>query len=980
MSLRVKNLTLFLLLILCSFFYQCTNQNPSIPESFSIADGYSLTLVASEPLVKDPVDLQFDENNLAYVLEMPGYPNGDTKSRVVCLFDDNEDGIFDRSGLYAENLELASSIMPYKAGLLVAAPPYLLYIKDIDGDYEADLRDTLMSGFADGNLQHNFNGLTYGIDNWIYAANGGNNGSPYWWKDSTSITELRRNDIRFDPNSKQIQRIGRSSGGFEVSFDEWGHLYQTHNLHHISQLVFPSYYYQDNVLAVLHTLENISDHEENGLARIYPIGEQESRVNHPEQAGYFSGACGITYYGGGSLGTEMNQTAWVADVVLNLIHVDKLSVEGARMKSSRVFEKRDFIASADRSFRPVNMTVGPDGAMYIVDMYREVIEHPEWIPDEIEASLDLTNGSDKGRIYRVSTRKQYQPFETLNYRENESLVDGLNSKNQWLRMTAHRLLTENPRTDIPKEQLIELFEDGSNMGKVHSLWVQEHTGILDENILIQALQSNSAGLQENALVISESYLSNHKIAETAIGLLTDDNQRVRMQAALTISTIGADSAKMYERKIMRALLQASTLEMDQWNIAAITLAAKEFKLELFNQILRNKANSDQQELLESIAINIGGNANNSEMALMAIQNNSVDESLAQKIIKGLERQSKNVKNNIRLEAIISSIEKDAGDDLVTCLSSYRKTLGLKPSSRFLSLSRKALTNINQSNSIEDKLSKMKMLALLDYSEKSNVLFELLSTKEASSVQQESLYQLANAKDEEVGYRLVKSWADLGPQARRQASDILLYNEMHHDALLSGLEDDMINIGEMNFDLERRRTLLWWTDNDNTRSRAKALFSDTGVFNRKDVIDKMKDALALSGSADQGNELFISQCGQCHLYGTVGVDVGPVLTESNRKSKESLLYDILDPNAACETKYINHKLETIEGELHIGIVDVETDSDITIKKMGGTLITVNKNEIKSLTSLGSSMMPEGLEANLDHQQMADLLSYLLQAES
>jgi putative heme-binding domain-containing protein len=184
---------------------------------------------------------------------------------------------------------------------------------------------------------------------------------------------------------------------------------------------------------------------------------------------------------------------------------------------------------------------------------------------------------------------------------------------------------------------------------------------------------------------------------------------------------------------------------------------------------------------------------------------------------------------------------------------------------------------------------------------------------------------------------------------------------------------------MNFDLERRRTLLWWTDNENTKRRAEALFSDAGVTSRKDAIEKMKGALALKGLAPEGAKIFEAICGNCHIYGTKGKDVGPVLTEISRKSKESMLHDILDPNAAVETKYINHRLETKSGSVHMGIVDEETDQYITIKKMGGEKVTVNKTEIKQLSSLGTSLMMEGLEGSMTQQQMADLLAFLQSAK-
>jgi putative membrane-bound dehydrogenase-like protein len=312
--------------------------------------------------------------------------------------------------------------MLYEEGVLVAAPPYLLWLNDTDHDEKADKIDTLMGGFATGNLQHNYNSLTLGLDGWIYAANGGNDGSPYWWGDSANALPLRNQDFRFNLKTQEMERFGESSGGFGLAMDAFGRFFETHNTQHISHLVFANRYLKDRPILTDHTLENISDHEENGLARIYPIGEQEERVNHPEQSGYFSGSCGITFYEGGALGPEFENTVWVADVVLNLLHADRLEPNGASFQAKRVLEKQDVLASVDRAFRPVNMTVGPDGAMYVLDMHRKVIEHPEWIPDEMEKAMDLNAGKTEGRIYKISRNRLSEPYD---FSTPESLVKSL---------------------------------------------------------------------------------------------------------------------------------------------------------------------------------------------------------------------------------------------------------------------------------------------------------------------------------------------------------------------------------------------------------------------------------------------------------------------------------------------------------------------------------------------------------------------------
>jgi len=274
-----------------------------------------------------------------------------------------------------------------------------------------------------------------------------------------------------------------------------------------------------------------------------------------------------------------------------------------------------------------------------------------------------------------------------------------------------------------------------------------------------------------------------------------------------------------------------------------------------------------------------------------------------------------------------------------------------------------------------RYKQLSVIALLPYASKGAILFQCLDNTQPLNIQEEALHQLADASEPAIGSVLVSHWKELAPQIRRGASDLLIYKEMYHDALLTGLEKGIINIGEMNFDLERRRQLLWWTDNEDTKRRASVFFSDEGVTTRKEAMDKMKEALTLKGSPAKGADVFKSICSSCHKYGSVGLEVGPVLTEINRKSKESLMHDILDPNAAVNTNYINHRLETKSGDIHMGIVDNETDEYITIKKMGGEKVTVYKTEIKSFSSMGTSLMMEGLEGSITTQEMADLLAFL-----
>jgi putative membrane-bound dehydrogenase-like protein len=963
----------FLILFIILGLFSCKKAQKT-PDGFEIQDGFKLELVAAEPLIYDPVDLEFNEKGDAMVLEMPGYPMEDKQSRLLVLKDNNKDGVYDSTIVFKDNLGLADSFMPYKKGVLVASPPYLLQLHDDNGDYKVEKIDTLMGGFAKENLQHNYNGLTYGIDNWIYAANGGNDGKPYWWGDTTTAMDLRGQDLRFNLETRQMERLGESSGGFGLAMDEYGRFFETHNLTHISHLVFPDRYLKGRQILPENTLQNISDHEEDGLARIFPIGEQEDRVNHPEQSGYFSGSCGVTYYGGGAFGEKYNNTVWVADVVLNLIHVDKIKPNGASFTASRIFENKDFLASSDRAFRSVNMSVGPDGSMYIIDIHRKVIEHPEWIPDEIEKTLDLNAGKNQGRIYKISSTNK--SFDFKQFSSSEGLLESLKNPNQWVRNTAHRLLMENVLSNETFLGLKKLLESDNALARLHAIWILTYSGKLTPNEVAEALQDKNAAIRESVLKISENYLTeSESILNKIIALLNDLDARVRMQAALSLSTL-PENHPFYKKNqdlILQSLAKTAKLPNDEWNVAAITLAAQTKTVELFAQVSQEK--NVNSSLLASLALNISGETENVLSILRYLSTSPISDKEKTLVVSQLAKHTEKV-NGKSIENQVSQLEQKAELDLLTSLASLRQKLKLQPSTPFLKYSKEASKNVLDT-SLPDSV-RVQYLSLLDflpYAQKSTILFECLKNNQPLKLQENALRQLSSYREKEIGNKVVAMWKDLSPQTRRYASDLLLYIESNHDALLTGLEKGIINIGEMNFDLERRRTLLWWTDNENTKTRAKRLFSDSGVSNRQAAMDKMKPSLTLKGNSINGEKVFSNTCATCHKYGSIGKEVGPVLTEISRKSKATMLHDILDPNAAVDPKYVNHSLETKSGAIHMGIVANETDKSVTIHKIGGEKVLINKSEIKKFRSLGTSLMMEGFENALSNQEMADLLEFL-----
>jgi len=940
-------------------------------EGFQIEKGFQLDLIAEEPLVLDPVDIEFNERGDALVLEMPGYPFEDANSHLKVLFDTNHDGKMDASQVIHSNLGLASSFLPVDKGILVASPPYLLFLQDVNADYAIEKVDTLMGGFAKDNLQHNFNGLSYGMDGWIYAANGGNDGSPFWWGKPDTKIVLKGQDFRFHLTEKRLEKIGESSGGFGLAQDEYNRLYETHNLTHVSHLVFPQRYIKDNALLVDNTLDNISDHEENGLARIYPIGEQEDRVNHSEQAGYFSGSCGISYYGGGAFGKEYEQTVWVADVVLNLIHVDKLSQDGSSMKAHRLLPKRDFLASSDRSFRPVNMSVAPDGSMWVADMYRKVIEHPEWIPDEIEKTLDLNAGKNQGRIYRISKQGAHHPFDYSQFKSTSTTIQALKSPNQWVRLTALRLLRGGDLSNVELQALGNHLKSDQLNALLPAAWLLFERDRLSSDQLSRLLHHPNSGIRENAIKLAElGVLKERYPVDLVLEALLDKDPRVRMQAALSSSLIPSNIRTKQKNRILDYLTKYALLPQNAWTIAALNIGANDLSMDLFARLVKDKYVSS------GVLLSLSSNIKQNPSSLLAIlSKSSLSGDLKAKIIERLGIANLAIKSDRMIDAL-TELEKSDNLTLISEVNKIKTHLNLPVSDKWnkILLQSPELV-LNRKLPESKRLGYLKILETVDYSIKSKTLFHCLSNVEPLQIQQQAIEQLSKLKNKEIGWEILKLWPELSPQTRKLAGDLLLNVESNHDALLSGLEKKIINIGEMNFDLERRRTLLWWTSNADTRKRAAKLFSDAGVQTRKDAIESMKPALELVGTPEAGKKVFMNICSNCHQFKNWGVAVGPVLTEISRKSKATLLHEILDPNSNVDTKYINHRVELNDGKLFTGIISSETDTRLVITMVGGSKQTILKNQIKKLNSLGTSLMMEGLESAMSKQEMADLLAFI-----
>src|SRR5688572_12310565 len=435
--------------------------------TFQLRAGIRLDLVASEPLVVDPIAMCFDEDSRLFVVEMRDYSErrDDRLGRIRMLEDTDSDGRFEKSTIFAENLPWPTALIWFDGGLFVGSTPDILFLKDTDNDGKADQSRVIFTGFGAGlqrlNVQQLLNSFNWGLDNRIHGASGGNGGTiTTVAKPGNPPLALGSSDFSFDPRTYEIRREN-GGGQYGLTFDSAGRKFICSNSAHIRQVM----YAHNEVLPEMPyplpspALDIPVDGPSGPVFRISP--DEPWRVLRTKwrvaglvagpiegggrASGYFTSASGVTIYRGTALGTQFQGDAFIADVGSNLVHRKKLRPNGVPFKAERAADEQrsEFLASRDNWFRPVAFANAPDGALYIADMYREVIEHPWSLPPNIKKHIDLNSGNDRGRIYRAVATNFVQPkLPKLSRASNEELVAMLEHANGWHRDTAARLLYE----------------------------------------------------------------------------------------------------------------------------------------------------------------------------------------------------------------------------------------------------------------------------------------------------------------------------------------------------------------------------------------------------------------------------------------------------------------------------------------------------------------------------------------------------------
>lgn len=964
-------------------------------KTFRVAEGFRIEQVAAEPLLTDPVAMAFDENGRLYLVEMRGYSEDDQAllGQVRVLEDQDGDGRFDRSHVLIDGLSWPTAITCYGGGVFVGAAPDIWYFKDRDGDGRADVRQKVYTGFGRGNVQGLLNTFKWGLDNRVHGATSSSGatvtqvadrledmGSPGEQDRSTSQAEapgkrealsLRGRDFAFDPLTLDL--YATSGGGQHgMSFNAWGEKFVCSNSDHIQAVLFEERYLARNpYLAAPSPRKSIAaDGPQADVFRASPVEpwrivrtrlRRQGIVPGPVErggkaAGYFTGATGITIYRGHDWPAEFSGWALIADVGSNLIHRKKLVPDGITYVAKRVDEQSELLTSSDIWFRPVQFANGPDGTLYIADMYREVIEHPKSLHPVIKQHLDLTSGRDRGRIYRLVSDGFQQPRPPrLGEATSVELVGVLDHPNGWHRETAARLLYE--RQDLScVPRLEELAAEGTlPMGRIRALYALQGLDQLTAAVLLRALEDEHPRVRQHAVRLAEGLLVDSAPLRSALFRMTDDpSLHVRYQLAFTLGELNGTP-----RDEALARLAVRDAEDENCRLAILSSLEEGAGQVLYRLVLDEKFRQTDggRQLIGQIARQIGKQQRSDDVAALL---------LALRKLRDAEPRT--------LQLVTGNLGLKSGTPLARQVAD---ATGGRADELLKELLEQSVAKVRDSEAkIAERVAATRALRLGDFASQGKVLGQLLEPSQPAELQAAALDALASFDDSRVGALLIQRWAALSPALRGRAGDVLATRTVWLNTLLDAVEQGEVAVGDL---APGRWQLLAVHGDPGIRRRAEKLAGQLAAGRRGDVVKAYQEVLELPGDAGRGKAVFKKNCAGCHQLEGVGYPLAPNLAAMKNRGSEAVLLNVLDPNREVNPKYLNYALITADGRALSGMIAAETATSVTLKRADDAQDTILRIDIDEMRSTGMSLMPEGLEKQIDKQAMADLLAYLQAVE-
>ena len=940
---------------------------------FKTKPGLDIELVAAEPLVLDPVAIDWGTDGKLWVVEMRDYPMGmdghwKPGGRVRLLESTKGDGRFDKATVFLDGLPFPTGITAWGKGVLVCAAPDIIFAEDTNGDGVADRVEKVFTGFITDNYQARVNSLSLGLDNWIYGANGSRGGvivgtassHAFTGRPATASVDIRGRDFRVNPFTGVFEPVSGLTQQGRVR-DDFGNWFGCNNSQLLLNFPLADHYIRRNPLVPAPN-PAVSVPYYNDSDRLYPISRLLARFNNPDSANRTTSACGLGLYRDDLLGSTFSGNAFICEPVHNLVHRLRLEPAGTTWSGFRADDEKasEFLGSRDNWFRPAQVRTGPDGALWIVDMYRYLIEHPRWVPPGRMAEIDARAGADAGRIYRIVPRgKKLRPVVDLTRLATPQLVAALDTPNGTTRDLVHQqlLLRRDAAAVSPLEELIGRTPNPAV--QVQGLAILDGLGELSRDLLGKALGAADPRVRREAVRLAEPQrMKSPPVIAALLRLVDDPDPGVRFQLALSLGEWDDDRAAAALGRLAKQSFD------DGWLRAALVTSATRDPFAVMKSVIEEKSTTPaRNELLAQLTSTAAGSIGSSPErtkqladALGLRAGESPEEWQLVAFSQFLERLSRPTSTG--RSAALHAAEQSK---LVAGLAA-----SLAPAARKLLADGKATG--------ESRLAALRYLGRdpTQHEADSAALRSLLEPGAAPALQQAAVSSLGRIGAADVPGLFLTSWPRATPTLRSAMLAALLARADWTVALLDAVEKGVVSAGDV--PVQSRQQLAASPDSSVAGRAAKLV--PVARVSRAEALAKFAEVPKLKGDPVKGTAIFDKQCAQCHeMLRGHGHAVGPGLTALSDKSPQDFLVAILDPNAAIEPRFTAYFVEAKDGRSFSGVITGETATGLTVMQAGGLKETLLRSDIASIRASEISLMPEGLEGMLTPEEMADLIAFL-----
>jgi len=964
-----------------------------------LPSGYQLELVASEPLILEPSGLCWDERGRLFVSELHGYNlegqfdieelnktgqldhevrriQADKRAKeaavsgtygtIKLLKDINGDGLMDEAVVFADHLPPVYGICPAPGGIIAACAPDIMFLADRDGDGRAEVQEKLFSGFATGALERGINQPQWGLDHWVYFGRGHGGGTITGPHLSKPVV-LGNTDFRIKADGSAIEPITGTTHTFGHAFTADGERFTaTTSLPGRYVAPLPWRYLARNPdAAAPATDENAADYKQ-----VFPLAPphpwRSKRATDPgfskyyrdrygagdsDAGGWFTSGCGPLVYQDVALPAECRGAYFVCEPAQNLIHRAVIQRESASLRLSRWPEEQssEFLASADPWFHPIHLAHGPDGAIWIVDMYREIIEDYSAIPRYLQQQYGLTNGINHGRIWRLlgnmGTRgnASLPDLSTdLSKLDNGKLAAQVGSPHFWVRQTASRLLVDRAgQASAPElRRISRKAQDTAEI--LNALYTLDALGVLTTEDVLIALDHKNPAVQRHALRFAEAWLkTDQEVLEAALRLSSSQDAFVLLQLALTLGE--TQDARAFSTLGQLARLHGNI----RWMPHAILSGLQGRAMPMLEQLLRSTNDLSQaQFLLEPLCRSIGARRDEKEVSgsiiLLADLPPSRIHALClrglQDGLKGAAKVSLTEKSREALNRLISSPDSEVAE---------------------------SARNVNASMTTDPATERLLM---------SRARAEVADFKAPVEARLAAVGQLSSSDDPVLLSTLTTAWASNTPRVRDAILDSLFLRRARFGLVLDALEQKSIPASALS---AFQRVTLLESDQPSIRQRAMKVFAAESKPSEA-TLDRFKNALQAARDNAHGEQVFRDVCAACHLVRGIGFAVGPDLGAEFQRAEEAILKDILLPNETISPGYSTYVVETASGERFDGVLASEAATSVTLRMPTGVEQVILRKNMVSFQSVLVSLMPEALASTLQPRDVADVIAWLRDA--